>query len=55
MKSFRQSCDDMTKLIEDCWDENNPDDGKTFDERLFERINNLTGMDKKVMDKVIGW
>lgn len=55
MKSFKQSCEDMTTLIESCWDENNPDDGKTFDERLAEKTANLKGQDKKVMDQVIGW
>ena len=32
VKSFKESCRDMTKLIESCWDENNPDDGLTFDD-----------------------
>lgn len=55
MKNFKQSCEDMTQLIESCWDENNPNDGKTFDERLQEKIANLEGTDKTVMDQVIGW
>ena len=55
-KDFKKSCDDMTKLIESCWDENNPNDGKTFDERLAEKTANLEGTDKLVMDQVInGW
>lgn len=54
-KTFEKSCSDMTKLIESCWDENNPDDGKTFDERLAEKTTNLEGMDRQVMNKVIGW
>lgn len=54
MKSFKESCEDMAKLIESCWDSNNPDDGKTFDERLHEKVTNLTGQDKLVMDQVIG-
>lgn len=53
MKSFRESCDDMTKLIESCWDENNPDDGRTFDERLAEKVADLEGMDLQVMKKVM--
>ena len=31
---FKRKCDKLTDLIESCWDENNPDDGLTFDERL---------------------
>lgn len=55
VKSFEESCDDMTELIISCWDSNNPDDGKTFDERLAEKAANLEGQDKSVMDQVIGW
>ena len=55
MKSFKQSCEDMTELIISCWDENNHDDGKTFDERLAEKTANIKGQDKKVLDQVIGW
>lgn len=55
-KDFKKSCDDMTELIESCWDENNPNDGKTFDERLAEKTANLEGTDKLVMDQVVkGW
>lgn len=39
MKSFEESCVDMTELIESCWDENNPKEGLSFDERLQRRLN----------------
>lgn len=55
MKTFKQSCEDMTQLIESCWDENNPNDGLSFDERLAAKTANLKGTDKTVMDQVIGW
>lgn len=35
---FKRKCDDLTDLIESCWDENNPDDGLTFDERLEKKL-----------------
>ncbi len=54
VSDFKKSCNDMTDLIISCWDENNPDDGKTFDERLKEKTANLKGEDKIVMDKIIG-
>lgn len=54
-KDFKQSCEDMTELIISCWDENNPDDGLTFDERLAQKTANLEGTDKLVMDQVNGW
>lgn len=37
-KEFKQKCEGMTKLIESCWDENNPDDGLSFDERLEKKL-----------------
>ena len=53
MKTYTQSCEDMTKLIESCWDSNNPNDGKTFDERLNEKTKSLKGIDLEVMRKVM--
>lgn len=37
-EEFKERIDNLTKLIESCWDENNPNDGKTFDERLQEKL-----------------
>lgn len=34
MKKFKKKIDKSIKIIESCWDENNVDDGLTFDERL---------------------
>ena len=53
-KSFKQSCNNMTELIISCWDSNNPDDGKTFDERLAEKTANLEGEDKNLMNQIMG-
>lgn len=50
---FMESCENMAKLIESCWDSNNPDDGLSFDERLAEKIANLDGIDLQVMKMVI--
>jgi len=54
-KNFIESCENMTELIVSCWDENNPNDGKTFDERLESKIKGLTGTDREVMSKVLCW
>ena len=54
-KELLQSIGDMTDLIVSCWDENNPDDGMTFDERLSGKIRELTGTDREVMNQVLGW
>ena len=53
MKNFMESCANMTELIISCWDENNPDDGSSFDERLAEKIAGLKGTDLEVMKKVV--
>lgn len=54
MNDFKQSCEDMTELIISCWDENNPNDGSTFDERLANKTANLEGQDKMLMNKILG-
>ena len=53
MKTYSEACEDMTQLIESCWDSNNPDDGLTFDERLAAKVANLEGIDRQVMEKVL--
>ena len=54
MKAFKETCNTLTDLIISCWDENNPDDGLTFDERLSSKTANLEGEDKMVMNKILG-
>ena len=38
-EEFKRKINDMTELIESCWDENNPEDGLSFDERLQMKLN----------------
>lgn len=38
-EKFKKNIENITALIESCWDENNPNDGLTFDERLQRRLN----------------
>ena len=52
-KSIKHACDKMTEIIESCWDENNPDDGLTFDERLRQKMQELDPEDKELMDEVL--
>ena len=42
IETFKKKIDIAVELIESCWDENNPNDGKSFDERLDEIINDCT-------------
>lgn len=53
-EEFKKSCNAMTELIISCWDENNPNDGLTFDERLAAKTANLKGQDKLVMNQLLG-
>lgn len=55
MKKFKENCDKATDFLESCWDENNPDDGLTFDERVQERLVNLDDGVKKIVLNCVGW
>ena len=54
MNDFKQACENMTELIISCWDENNPNDGLTFDERLAAKTANLKEKDKQLMKQILG-
>ena len=49
-EKFKKNIEDMTALIESCWDENNPKDGLTFDERLQRKLAENPDL-KKFSDK----
>ena len=48
-EKFKQDIDKAVSLIESCWDENNGDDGLTFDERLDKVINDCDDEDLKAI------
>ena len=48
-EKFKQDIDKAVSLIESCWDENNDDDGLTFDERLDKVINDCEDEDLKAI------
>lgn len=35
---FKERMEKLTRIIESCWDENNPGDGLSFDERLERKL-----------------
>lgn len=51
--NIKKACDKMTEIIESCWDENNPDDGLSFDERLHQKLESLPDDDKKLLEEVL--
>ena len=46
-KEFKEKIDAATDIIVSCWDENNPDDGLTFDKRLDKKLQNIEDEDVK--------
>lgn len=50
MDEFKHKCESLCELIESCWDENNPNDGLTFDERLEKKLSENPDL-KKFSDK----
>lgn len=51
--NIKKACDKMTEIIESCWDENNPDDGLSFDERLHQKLESLPDDEKKLLEEVL--
>ena len=47
-ENFKRKCDELTDLMESCFDENNPDDGLTFDEWLADKLNEKGNEDLKL-------
>lgn len=48
-EKFKQDIDKAVSLIESCWDENNENDGLTFDERLDKVIDECSDEDLKAI------
>ena len=48
-EQFKRDIDKAVELIESCWDENNGNDGLTFDERLDKVINDCDDEDLKAI------
>lgn len=52
----KKKIDQATQIIESCWDDNNPEDGKTFDERLTEAIKDCEDEEiKKILKGAAEW
>lgn len=47
--SFKEICDKAVEVIESCWDENNPNDGLTFDQRLEKKIKEIDDEELKTV------
>ncbi len=47
-ENFKRKCDQLTDLMESCFDENNPDDGLNFEERVARKLNDPGNEDLKL-------
>lgn len=54
-EKFKQNCNEATDFIVSCWDENNPDDGLSFDERVNSRIDSLDPDVKRIVKNSMDW
>lgn len=52
-KIRKEKIDKVTEFIVSCWDENNPNDGLTFDERIKMRIDDLPEEEKSILNMVM--
>ena len=52
-RSMKQACAKMNELIESCWDQNNPNDGSSFEERLHQKMEDLSQEDKDLLDWIL--
>ncbi len=53
LEEFKKNCDEATDFIISCWDENNEGDGKTFDQRIQERIGDLKPEVRSIVEGVM--
>ena len=55
MKQWKKDIEDATDFIVSCWDENNPEDNLTFDERVKSRLDTLSPSVKEVVVNAMNW
>ena len=54
MDEWKKHCEMATVFLESCFDENNSDDGLTFDERVQLRLNEITDENvKRIVERCI--
>ena len=52
---FKKNCEEATKFIESCFDENNENDGLTFDERIQKRADELPAPVRNIVVASQNW
>jgi len=54
-EQFKKNIDEATDFIVSCWDENNPEDGLSFDDRIKARIDSLDEDVRRIVESSIDW
>lgn len=52
---FKINIDKATDFIISCWDENNPEDGLSFDDRVRNGLPELDEDVRRIVENTIGW
>lgn len=55
MKQWKQDIEDATEFLVSCWDENNPQDNLTFDERVRSRLDTLSPSVREFVVNAMNW
>lgn len=55
MKQWKKDIEDATDFLVSCWDENNPEDNMSFDERVRSRLDTLSPSVREVVVNAMNW
>ena len=54
-EQFKTNIDKATDFIISCWDENNPEDNKTFDDRIKAGLDGLDEEVGRIVENTLNW
>ena len=54
-EAFKKAVDDATMFLESCFDENNPNDPRSFDERVQDQLHTLSPQAQDFVRKSLDW
>ena len=52
---FKINIDKATDFIISCWDENNPEDGLSFDDRIQKGLHELDEEVRQIVENTLSW
>ena len=54
-EQFKKNIDEATDFIISCWDENNPNDNLTFDDRIKAGLDELDEEVRQIVENTLSW